>query len=329
MIQLNLIWQKKSKIYTFCFYMLIVLMFSCKQKPVNTIRIGVLEGPSAISFIQMIHNQQLINNKKVEFIIKSDPQQIQALMMQNEVDFAILPTVMAANLFNKGIDFKLLACPIWGTLYILTNNNEIKILDDLQEVKISTFGQGATPDILLQRFIQYNKLGDVAIDYTYSNNKDISFALIQKKINLAVVSEPLVSQLLLKDSTVKIVTKLNCQDYLGIYDKDIFVQSAFLVSEKFIKNHEFDILPVCKAYSNSCNFINEQSLDAAKLLVKHNFLPDVQTAKISLPLCNIQYVGAFALKLEVTRYLNIFYEFEPASIGGKIPDRNFIYQPKN
>ena len=329
MIQTKSIWQKQSKIHTFCFYVLIVLLFSCKQKPENTIRIGVLEGPSAISFIQMIHNQQLINGEKVEFIIKSEPQQIQALMMQNEVDFAILPTVMAANLYNKGIDFKLLACPVWGTLYILTNNKDIKKLDDLHEVKISTFGQGATPDILLQRFIQHNKLGNVAIDYTYSNNKDISFALIHKKINLAVVSEPLVSQLILKDSTVKIVTKLNCQDYLDIYDKDIFVQTAFLVSEKFIKTNEADILPVCKAYSNSCNFINEQSLDAAKLLVEHKFLPDVQTAKISLALCNIQYVGAFALKSEVARYLNIFYEFEPASIGGKIPDRNFIYQPKN
>jgi len=277
----------------------------------------------------MMHNQPLINDKKVEFIIKSDPQQIQALMMQNEVDFAILPTVMAANLYNKGIDFKLLACPIWGTLYILTNNKYIKKLDDLHDVKISTFGQGATPDILLQRYIQYNKLGDVAIDYTYSNNKDIAFALIQKKINLAVVSEPLVSQLMLKDRTIKIVSKLNCQDELGIYDKDIFVQTAFLVSEKFIKNHASDILPVCKAYSNSCHFINEQSEDAAKLLVEHKFLPDVQTAKKSLPLCNIQYVGAFALKLEVSRYLNIFYEFEPASIGGKIPDQHFIYQPKN
>jgi NitT/TauT family transport system substrate-binding protein len=51
-----------------------------------------------------------------------------------------------------------------------------------------------------------------------------------------------------------------------------------------------------------------------------------ENAKRAIPLCNIRYVGAFALEREINRYLNIFYEFNPESIGGKIPDRDFIYQ---
>jgi len=53
------------------FFLLILICFvSCNEKPSNTIRIGALEGPSAISFIQMIDNPQFIDGKKVEIIIK-------------------------------------------------------------------------------------------------------------------------------------------------------------------------------------------------------------------------------------------------------------------
>jgi len=77
-------------------------------------------------------------------------------MMQHKLDFAILPTVMAANLYNKGVDFKIIAVPIWGTLYVLANHPGIKSFSDLNNQTISVFGQGATPDILLQRFVEYN-----------------------------------------------------------------------------------------------------------------------------------------------------------------------------
>jgi len=93
--------------------LLVVLLLSCSKKPSDTIRIGVLEGPSAVSFIQLIDQPTLIEDKKIEIIIKSEPLQIQALMMQGELDFAILPTVMAANLYNKGLGYRMVACPIW------------------------------------------------------------------------------------------------------------------------------------------------------------------------------------------------------------------------
>lgn len=311
------------------FFLLILICFvSCNEKPSNTIRIGALEGPSAISFIQMIDNPQFINGKKVEIIIKSDPQQIQALMMQHKLDFAILPTVMAANLYNKGVDFKIIAVPIWGTLYVLANHPGIKSFSDLNNQTISVFGQGATPDILLQRFVEYNSLTGVNIDYSYSGNNDLSQALLHKKVRIAVVSEPMASILLTKDSSIHIVTKLNCEEFVLNTDVDIFAQTSFLVNNKYIENYGKSIDRICAAYSRSCNFINDQPDEAARLLVKHRFLTDFNAARISLPLCNIRYVGAFAVERELMKYLNIFFEYDPASIGGKLPNRNIIYQPE-
>lgn len=306
-------------------FVAILFLFSCAEKPKQTITIGVLEGPSAISFIQMIAQPMYFDGLKLEIIIKKEPQQIQALMMQNELDFAILPTVMAANLYNKGVDFRMLACPIWGTLYLMSNDKSFMKFEDISGQTVSAFGQGATTDILLQHIALKKQIHDVNFDYTFSTNREVAQALITEKTKLAVVSEPLVSTLLYKYPNIKIVSKINCEEFMINTDRDIFVQTAFLVNHKFIDRYHHIIPKIVEAYAKSCNFINDSQNEAAELLVSRNFYPNTSIAKISLPLCNIRYVAAFALDKELHRYLKIFYDYDPKSIGGKIPDRSFIY----
>jgi NitT/TauT family transport system substrate-binding protein len=87
-----------------------------------------------------------------------------------------------------------------------------------------------------------------------------------------------------------------------------FVQSAFVVSNNFIEQHSELISEVSNAYALSCNFINEQPAEAARMLVAKGMMPDEQTAQTALPLCNIRYVSAFAIERETRRYLEIFHD---------------------
>lgn len=313
------------KVNFFTLLIFLTLLFSCRNKSSNAIRIGILEGPSTVSFIQLIDQSPLIDGKKIDFIIKSDPFQIQALMMQDELDFAILPTIMAANLYNKGIKFRMVACPIWGTLYLVSNTG-ITNINELNNQIISIFGQGATSDILLRRMIQQNDIHNVRIDYSYSTNNELAQALLLKKIKCAVVSEPLVSNIMAKDTSIKIVKKIDCEEYMNNVNKDIFIQTSFLVSNRLIEKSPKIIEQVCEAYSNSCNFTIEQPDKTAKLLVENKISSDLKTAKHSISLCNIHYVGGFAIQQEVNHYLSIFFEYNPKSVGGKLPDNSFIYQ---
>ncbi|OPZ02847.1 MAG: NMT1/THI5 like protein [Bacteroidetes bacterium ADurb.BinA395] len=316
-----------KRLQIFLFILITLFSLSCSNKTASDkISIAIPEGPSVVSFIKMMDDSVSIEGKKVEYIVKSDPQQIQALMMQNKVDFAILPTNMAANLFNKGIKYKMIACPVWGTLYILSNLPEVKTLNDLQNRKVSIFGQGTTADILFQKLIQKKGIEKVFIDYRFTGNFELSQALRLKKTNIAVISEPLVSKLLEQDSTIHIVEKLSCEEYLNEKDRDIFVQTAFLVNEKLERNNPQIIKEICNAYRASCNYVTQHPEEAAVLLVKHGILPETNVAKKSILLCSINYVAAFAIEDEIYSYLKIFYDFNPESIGGKLPSENFIFQ---
>lgn len=305
-------------------FIFILSFFSCTNKESKTISIGILEGPSTVSFIKMIHQPPTIEGKEVKFIIKSDPMQIQSLMMQNKLDFAVLPTVMAANLYNKGVDYRLLAIPIWGTLYLASNDSTVQCISELKNQTIHIFGQGATADILLQKYLHNNNLQKVKIDYSYSSNHEIAMALLHQKIKLAVVSEPQMSVLLSKDKSIQILTEITCEDIDSTFNKNIFAQTSFLVNNRLSSDYKDLIHEVSSAYAESCEYTNYHTDEAAKLLLKLGYYPDLITAFRSIPLCNIQYVPASEIKDKIARYLNIFYNAEPKSVGGKMPDDDFI-----
>lgn len=307
---------------------LFVLIVSCNNSHHETIRIGVLKGPSEISFMKMMHDVTVVNGRKVEFIIKNEPQQIQSLMMRGEVDFAVLPTVMAVNLYNKGLNYKMIACPVWGTLYLLTNDSTINTLEKLENNETAVFGQGVTPDILFRNLLEEKNIKNVRLNYTFTTNSDVAQALLQRRVKTAVLSEPAVSVLLARDSTIKMVTDISCVDFVDNAERDIFVQTAFLVNSKFSEKFPDTTGKIADEYRVSCNFINNNPDQAAQLAVKLHILPNLATARISLPLCNIRYVAAFAVEHEMLHYLDIFMGYDKRSIGGKFPDKDFIYKMK-
>lgn len=289
------------------------------------IRIGVLNGPSAVSCIQMLDQVQTIEGKKVELIIKNDPLQIQASMLKGKLDFAVLPTVMAANLYNKGIQYRMVACPIWGTLYMLSNVAEIRNINDLNGREIAVFGQGSTADVLTKLLIR-NKQLDCTINYRFTSNQETAQALRTGEVQVAVISEPLVSILLAEKKDLHIIDKLNVNgNSFEQTAHEFFTQSAFLVSDRFAKNHPQLLSPVCDAYRKSCNFINEQPQQAASLMVAHGMAPNCDIALQSITLCSINYVASFAIAHELYSYLRLCYHENPASIGGKMPDTGFIF----
>ncbi|MDD2286068.1 MAG: hypothetical protein PHQ11_11815 [Paludibacter sp.] len=306
------------------FVTLLFTCFSCLKKE-ESIKIGILEGPSSISFIRLIDHPPVVKGRKVEFIIKSEPLQIQAMMMQNQLDFAVLPTIMAVNLYNKGVSYKLLAIPVWGTLYLMGNNPEIDQLNQIQDEKVYLFGQASTSAVLFREILAKKNINHIQIDYTYHSNMELSTALLQRKISLAIISEPLVSILLHKDSTLKILSEIRPEGISQYNKETIFAQTSFLVNSNMTGSYKDIIKAISSYYSESCNFTYQQAEKAAELLVRHGFYPEKEVALQSIPRCNIHFRYAADVKENIHQFLKIFYTFEPQSIGGKMPDDNFIY----
>lgn len=315
---------KKYILYIFLFFLIGCNRSSEQQK----IKIATLKGPSAMGMVKMIDSLREAKNSEIEITIYNEPIQVRKLMLEGNVDFAILPTTMGAILYNKGIDYQLAAVPVWGTLYLFGQDTTIKSWRDLKGKRIYLMAKGMTPDVLFKQLLIRNGINpdqDIKADYSFPTHIDLANAVASGQAKLGVISEPLVSMVEQKNKKVKPIFDLN-EEWQKVFPETPIAQTALLVNGQFAKNQTQNIENIIRQYQQSSVWVNQNPEKAAELIVKYNILPNIEVAKSSIPRSNLNFVEAKNIEKEIGNYLRIFYEMNPDIIGGKIPDNNFIYR---
>ena len=285
------------------------------QTDKEDIKIGVLRGPSAVAFAQIINQEIYIQGHKLVVELINSPDIIQARLIKNDVDIAVLPMINAANLYNKGVHYRLQGCPIWGTLYLVSHKEMDKVI---QGETLYLFGLGTTPDILTRYYLSTNgiPISKLTLNYAFPTARETMQALLIKKAQTAVLSEPFLSMALQKDSTLHIIADLNCS---GNQIKG-YAQTAIVTTTKLNScQSEIDSL-----LSASCRFDITKPQEAIRILEQKKVFPEGMLTPESIKRCMINYLPAHQIKKEVTLFLDIIYKYEPKALGGKLPDSSFI-----
>ena len=315
-------------------YILIIsislLQFGCNgisndssEKP---IQIATLKGPSAMGMVKMIDSLYQNENSNIEIKIYNEPIQVRKLMLEKEVDFAVLPTTMAAILYNKKVPYQLAAIPVWGTLYLFGKDTTIHNWNDLKGKRINLMAKGMTPDVLFKQLLIKNGLNpetDVILDYSFPTHIELANAVAADQVDLAVISEPLVSLVMQKNDQVFSIFDLN-EEWQKVYNNIPIAQTALMVNIDFAKNNRSTFNKILKSYNRSTEWTNNNITEAAKLIVKYNILPNTEVAENSISRSNLKFTEAYLVKYQIIEYLNVFYEQNPKIIGSKIPDDNFF-----
>lgn len=313
-------------IRAFYFILLIsIVCFSCRPKPDgrDTISIALLNGPSAIAFVTLTDSVADIDGHPVKVSIYDSPDKIQALMNRQEVDIAALPMSTAANLYNKGVSYQLLGCPVWGTLFWVENRAVAA-----EEPVLHLFGQGSTPDILTRYLIstgQLNTAPHIRLDYTLPSGQAVAQALISRKIRNAILPEPFVSLLMSKDSSIHIRADLAAMSWqTGDSLPGGFPQTAILVRSKRLTDSPALVAAINRLLINSSQTLRVDPQAIASQLVKQNLLPDTSLAKPVIKNCRIAYHSTPGINARVVRFLQLIYDYQPQAIGSKMPDMSFF-----
>ncbi len=303
-----------------------LILSGCNNKQ-NKIVIALTEGPAAVSFIHMMQSVNELDGKSIEYVIKQEPLQIQTLMLQRKADFALLPTVMAVNLYNKGVEYQLMGIPVWGTLYLL-GNVECNDLSCLENEVVYVFGQGTTADILTRHFLESRGLSHVQINYQYASNHELALALIHGRIKFAVISEPLTSQILVTNTHIGIISPVEYYATIDDVETNIFAQTAFLVSKRFAERYPELVNQIEAWYSTSCRLSMSEPDSTAKLLLQHELFSTQKMDIAAILRCRINYRNAVEVTELLPAYLSLYKNFDPASIGNQLPNEGFYYKLK-
>jgi NitT/TauT family transport system substrate-binding protein len=306
-------------------------MNGCRTKSTKdaTIDILTLKGPSGMGMIAMIDSPASLGLEQVNIEVLEEPMQVRARLLVDKPEFAVLPLNMAAILFNKNIDYQVLAIPVWGTLYLFGSDTTTITWSNLKGKYVHLMGKGATPDILFRYLLEKNGLvpgEDVLLDYSFPTHVDLSNAVIAGKANLAVISEPLVSLAQTRNPSIREIMDLNKEWEKAVPDNLSLPQTALLVNKDFAEKHPEIVAEIADAWKKSTDFVNHFPNKAAGLIATHKILPDSAVALRSIPRCNLKFSWASDVRESIRGYLQVFLTFNPDAVGGRMPDEAFVYQ---
>jgi NitT/TauT family transport system substrate-binding protein len=292
----------------------------------ETFTIATLKGPSAMGMIRMIDSLSQEENPSLKIEILNEPIQVRKMMIDGTADFAILPTTMAAIMYNKGLEYQLLAIPVWGTFYVFGTDTTITRWADLKGKRVHVMARGMTPDVLFRYLLLKNGIDpekDIILDYSFPAHIDLANAVAAGQAEIGVVAEPFASLVMQRNKRVKPIFDLS--DEWSRYQGNSLAITAFLAKKKLIQEHPHLVEQVIAAYAASTQWVNQQPDSAAVLIAKHNLLPDEKVARAAILRANLRFVRARGMSQQVGTYLNVFYQMNPDIIGGKIPDEAFYY----
>jgi NitT/TauT family transport system substrate-binding protein len=312
------------------FIFLVLICTACRNHVKSTsdrvFTIACLNGSSSMGLVQLIDSIKNYSSNDINIEILDQPMQVRKMMLDGTADFAFLPTTMAAILYNKGLDYKLIGIPVWGTLYLFGQDSSITNWKDLKNKTVNVMDKGMTPDILFQYLLKENGIDpdkDITLDYSFPTHIDLANAIAAGQVKLGVISEPLVSMVMNKNNNVHTIFDLNLE-WNKLHGIPL-AQTSFLGKGKILSNEPKKSEQIISACERSVQWVNNNPDSAASLITKYNILPDYKIAIDAIHRSNMNFKRAHDIQHEIEQYLSVFYTMNPNIIGGKMPDENFFY----
>ncbi|WP_418181038.1 ABC transporter substrate-binding protein [Aliarcobacter lanthieri] len=300
----------------------------------------VVAGPIASvshPLFYMIENDVLKDlNKKIEFRLWNNPDELRALILKGDVDFIALPTNVAANLHNKGVDLKLLNVSVWGILQMVSRDSSLKTIEDFKGKKIVVPFRADMPDIVFQAVIKKAGLDikkDFDIQYV-ATPIDAMQMLILRRVDHALLAEPAVSIALRKTGSfpMKVIApdlyrSISLQDEWGrLFQTEAKIPQAGIAVIGTSDDKKELIDRFLLEYDKALNWYKANNEDASKLVVKS--LPMLEEKGLADSIEHIVFDNKMAIdsQKELEFFFEVLKDNDPKLIGGEIPDKSLYYK---
>jgi len=284
-------------------------------------KIGVLNGPSGLTCAKLMEEVEN-KNAKYEFEKFASAQNELPKLIKGEIDIGFLPPNAAAKVYNSNKGALLcLGIAGNGNLYLMTKDESIKSIKDLNEKTISCAGQGATPEYMMKYLMKKNEI-NAQLDFS-TPNPQIATALIEGKFDYALVPEPFATVSQSKDSDV--IRAINISEEFKSIEKTDFPMTLLVVNANYAKKHKKEIKKFISDFEKASSWTISNPQEAGKLVEKYELGLKAPIATKAIPNASYTWKKAKEGKVEIEKLLSIFLENSPESIGGKLPDEKFYY----
>ncbi len=291
------------------------------------LRIAGLKGPTTMGLVNLLSMEQA-GTAAMDYDLQlyGAADEIVPLLIKGELDMAAIPANLAATLYQKtsgGI--QAVAVNTLGVLYVVEQGDTVHSMADLKGRTILSTGKGTTPEYVLRYLLTANGLDpdkDVDIQY-YSEATEVTAQMATTQDAIAVLPQPYVTAAGLKDDTLRVALDLTAE-WDKVADTQL-ITGVTVVRKAYAEEHPDVVAAFLADYAQSVNTANTDLDGTAALCEEQGVVAKAAIAKKALPNCNIVCLTGEELKADVSGYLQVLYDADPAAVGGALPSEDFYW----
>ena len=292
------------------------------------IKVVVPTGVPILSIIRMAYEKPAImEGFNVEYEITQATDVLNSRLVSGEAGISVIPVNLAAQLYNKGVEYRLAVPSIWG-IYYLVSSEELSGWEDLKGKEIYTIGRGLTSDITMRYLLSSHGIDpdkDVTLVYL-SGASELAPAFISGKSTVSLMPEPMLSTVMAKKTGTYIAIDFQeaWAEATGLGSS--YPQAALVIKKELAEKYPEFVGKFINEYKNSIEWLYAEPQKAGEYAVALNTGIAAEIVPAALPRMNIKFETAWDSRDAVKEYLDVILESSPEMIGGKIPDEAFYYR---
>lgn len=291
-----------------------------------TTRVAALKGPTAMGLVCLMDENEG-EDAHYSFDLYASGDEIVPLIAKGEVDIALIPTNLAATLYQKtegGV--QVLDVNAGNVLHVVSHDESLTDLSGLKGKTVYMTGKGTSPDWTLQYLL--NKAGmsesDLTIEFK-SEATEVVSALAQDASAVGVLPQPFATVAMLQDQELSVNFPLENAWKEYSPDGSGIATGVAIVRKAFAEEHPAAVAQFVLDHQASVKTAEENPADAAALIEEYGIVKAAVAQQVIEHFNPMVATTGEEMQTWVSGYLEMLYEIAPDAVGGKLPDEGFYY----
>ena len=305
---------------------LVVNLTGCSLS--KDVRVKTYNGLPAISICKLIKEEENIKSSyKTSYTIESNDKKLVESLNKKEVDIALIPTDMAAKVYNKNSSYQIFASIGQGSYYLVTSDPEVRGFNStLINKEIAIAGENSMTDNIVKAILKKNNIDETLVKFKYTNTvPELVKTLTLGEIYTGIVPETSLTSLLYKHSGLKILASTN-DAYENTFDiSEGYPQFSVIVRKDFAKNNKEYVNKFLFKLKESIEFVNNNPLQAGAYGEELKIPIKPQILSKAIKRCNLKFIEIDKFKQNYKYFFEILYNYNNEAVGGTVPDESIYH----
>lgn len=288
-------------------------------------KVASLSGPTSMGLSLLMTE----GNEHYDFQVYTAANEIVPLLAKGEVDVALIPANLAANVSNQTNGaVQVMNINTLGVLEVIAPASlTVSGIEDLQgkTVYLAATGKGATPEAAARTLLQAAGIEDVNLDFSNPEPANVVAALTADSEAIAILPQPFATVATQQNEALEIKCSLSDEWARLMADGSQLITGVTVARTDYLTNHPDAAARFALDQAAAVEAVNADPA-AAGAAIEELGIVKAPIAQKAIPRCNLVCITGDDLRQSLEAYLQTLYDFDPAIIGGSLPSADSFYQ---